>query len=94
MKEDKSGSLRSAMPRVARLIDEKRQAWGAAHVNDCIKAGVAGEPDQFWAVEAGIQAGTPFSVGKDFEHYAKVAQMVGGAFMVMREPKGLINGKD
>ena len=82
------------MPRVARLIDEKRQAWGAAHVNDCIKAAVAGEPDQFWAVEAGIQAGTPFSVGKDFEHYAKVAQMVGGAFMVMREPKGLINGKD
>ena len=43
---------------LARLIDEKRQLWGAEHVRNCIARGMASEPDWFFGVDAGRTVGT------------------------------------
>lgn len=53
-------SLRDAMPETAAFIDAMRDAFGAAAINPQIKKGVSGIPNQFHAVEAGREAGTPF----------------------------------
>lgn len=91
----KNEKLRDRMPTVAKMIDEKRALWGDIHVKDCIKAAMQGEPNRFYAFEAGLVVGTPFDPASiDFEPAMKLAAMVGGAFMAMREPKVAVNGKN
>ncbi len=52
--------LRRQMPETAKWVDGKRQEWGAAHVNACIREALAGEPGRFYAIEGGHVLGTPF----------------------------------
>lgn len=53
--------LRDAMPGVARLIAEKRQQWGDAHVNECWRRGVVErQPGWFFAREGAVAVGTPW----------------------------------
>lgn len=78
--------LKTRMPTVAKIVDERRNQWGAAHVNQCIKAGMKGEPNRFFAIEAGHVVGTPFDAACDLHHAAKLAVLVGGAFVAMQEP--------
>lgn len=53
--------LPKAMPRVAKLIAEKRRELGSAHVNECWKRGVLNcEPGWFFAREAGLAVGMPW----------------------------------
>ena len=53
--------LPSQMPGVARLVAEKRKAYGDAHVNECWKRGVLQcEPGWFFAREAGLAVGVPW----------------------------------
>lgn len=65
---DKQGStgsgswawLKDVMPGVAKLMAEKRAAFGHAHVNECWKRGVVGlEPGWFFAREGAVWVGTP-----------------------------------
>ena len=49
--------MRDEMPTVAGWIDELREAFGAAAINDAIRAGMAGHPT-FFARENGHQVGT------------------------------------
>lgn len=51
--------IRSAMPRTAEVVAEKRRVWGDAHVVLCQQKALAGEPGWFWAWEAGVAVGTP-----------------------------------
>lgn len=78
--------LKSQMPTVATIVQERRQAWGDAHVNRCIKEGLKGRPNRFYAIEAGHIVGTPFDATTDLHHAAKLAAIVGGAFVAMQEP--------
>jgi hypothetical protein len=81
------------MPRVWEEIEGKRAQWGAEHVADCIRRGMAGQPGWFYAFERGHVVGTPFS--NDLELCALVgfAAAVGGRFvLVMRPPVGQVEG--
>lgn len=64
MSEQGKGSMREAMPTVAAFVDEMRKAFGADQVDPSIRAGLRGEPDKFWAREAGHELGTPFEEGR------------------------------
>lgn len=89
--QKKPGWLREAMPKVAGLIDEKRRLYGTEHVDACITAARRGEPDQFFAFEAGHVVGAPFT-DKLLMDPVQVTFMAGGAAMVMRAPKGFDHG--
>lgn len=54
------GRMRLAMPTVAGWIDELREAFGADQVEPSIAEGMRGEPNRFWAREAGLEVGTAF----------------------------------
>lgn len=60
MSEQGNGSMREAMPAVAAFIDGLRDAFGADQVDPSIRAGLRGEPNKFWASEAGVELGTQF----------------------------------
>ncbi|MEO8806601.1 MAG: hypothetical protein ABI433_10990 [Burkholderiaceae bacterium] len=82
--------LRTAMPTVARLVDERRQRDGAEFVNGCIKRAMAGEPNQFYAFEGGHVLGTPFKPDFDvvLDHCVRMSIAWGGKYaMVMRNPE-------
>lgn len=49
--------LRDTMPTVAGFIDEMRDAFGAAEINDNIRAGMGGALT-FYATENGVEVGT------------------------------------
>lgn len=53
-------NLRQDMPETAAYVDQRRQEWGADYVNDRIRRSLNGEPNCFYAVEAGHVLGTPF----------------------------------
>lgn len=91
--QKKPGWLRDAMPKVARLIDEKRKLYGPDHVAACITAARRGEPNQFFAFEAGHVVGVPFN-DKLLMDPVKVTFMAGGAAMVMRSPEGFDHGEN
>lgn len=83
--------LRNEMPKVAGMVATRRTEWGKDHVNACIKAGIEGQPNQFYAFEGGHVIGTPFTreaaVMPDAD-LLRVAMLAGSAFMCMRQPKG------
>lgn len=54
------GHMRSAMPRVAAIVDELRAAFGAQSIDPSIRAGVRGQAECFFAREAGHELGTPW----------------------------------
>lgn len=55
--------MREAMPTVTAFIDEMRAVFGAESINASIRRGLAGEPQQFHAVENGHELGTPCPAG-------------------------------
>jgi hypothetical protein len=81
---DKAGWswLPHRMPGVSRLIAEKRQAWGAAHVALCWKRGVMQcEPGWFYAREGALGVGVP---GPEWE--AEFRMLCEGAGISMSRP--------
>lgn len=52
--------LRQQMPETAKWVDERRQEFGAGHVNACIRRAIKGEAGLFYAFEHGHVLGTPF----------------------------------
>lgn len=76
---------RDRMPEVWRLIGEYRQQYGAAHVAECIRRGMAGEADWFYAFEAGHVVGTPFTA-EAVQQHVRTAVMLGGKFAIVMRP--------
>lgn len=75
------------MPGVARLMAEKRRAFGDGHVNECWKRGVGNlEPGWFFAREGAVWVGTP-PTEPDFAAF--VAQQCTGSQCVLylRQPE-------
>lgn len=60
-------SLRDAMPSTAAFIDQLRQAFGAEMIDAQIRKSMKGEPDCFYAEEAGHRVGTPMRQRTVFE---------------------------
>lgn len=56
------GSMREQMPVVTAWIDEMRKAFGVAHIDGVIKAGMQGAP-VFFCSENGNTVGTPSPPG-------------------------------
>lgn len=52
--------IRQAMPKVAALVAEHRRKHGDAHVMECQRRGMRGEPGWFFAREGPIAVGTPW----------------------------------
>lgn len=84
--ERKPGWMREQMPRVAALVDEHRTLYGDAHVVECIKAGMAGQPNQFYAIEGGQVVGTPFTCAMQMGNVG-LAFAMGAAALVLRIPR-------
>lgn len=57
--------IRQCMPRVARLVADKRAEFGAEHVVECQRRGMAGEPGWFFAREGALAVGTPWTAEQD-----------------------------
>jgi len=77
-------SLREVMPKVAEIVDRLRAQMGADWVNARIADGLAGKPDNFYAVERGHVVGTPFTLDAALAEQMRVCFMVGGAGAVVR----------
>ena len=77
--------IRDAMPGVARNIADKRRALGDAHVSECIKRGLAGEPGWFFAREGAIAIGTPWD-DPVLANFAAAQVTSTQALVILREP--------
>lgn len=63
------GRLREQMRTVAAWLDALREVFGQAGIDASIAAGMRGEPNRFFAREAGLEIGTPCA-GVEFEQFA------------------------
>lgn len=80
-----------AMPGVARLMAERRRAYGQAHVAECWRRGMAGEPGWFFAREGPVAIGTPWD-SPELANFAALTITSTQALVVMREPEGAKHG--
>lgn len=80
--------IRDAMPGVARNIADKRRTLGDAHVSECIKRGLAGEPGWFFAREGTIAIGTPWD-DPVLANFAALQITSSQALVVLRDPVGV-----
>lgn len=80
---------RADMPLTAKWVDDRRKEYGEEHVNECLLRAKKGEPDQFYAIENGHVAGTPFSKADprlaDWQDFAILAGVKFAGFM--RKPQ-------
>lgn len=78
--------LPAFMPGVARLMAEKRQALGKAHVDECWKRGVVQcEPGWFFAREGALAVGVPWD-DPELANFAARQVTKSQALLVLREP--------
>lgn len=81
------------MPKVWEAIEARKTAFGAHHVAECIRRGMAGEPDWFYAFERGHVVGTPFTCDPGLTGLISLAAVIGGRFVfVMRPPAANTEG--
>lgn len=79
--------LPAAMPGVARLIRERREQLGDAHVAECWKRGVVQrEPGWFFAREGALAVGTPWDDDPVMQNFAALQVTSTQALVCMREP--------
>lgn len=85
-KQNRFDWLPTAMPGVARLVAERRRELGNAHVAECWRRGMAGEPGWFFAREGAIAIGTPWGGDPVMQNFAAAQVTPTQALLVMREP--------
>lgn len=87
--------LRQQMPETAKWVEDKRQEYGADHVNACIRRALKGEPGLFYAIEAGHVLGTPFPATHpmcDWQKYAVATACKFAGFMATPAEVGGVDG--
>lgn len=78
-----------AMPGVARLMREKRAKYGEAHVDECWKRSMAGEPGWLFAREGALAVGTPWVGDPAMTDFAALQVTSTQALLLIREPGGV-----
>lgn len=78
--------LPAEMPGVLRLVREKRRLYGDAHVDECWRRGMAGEPGWFFAREGTLAIGTPSTDDPELANFAAQAIAGGQALLVIGVP--------
>lgn len=73
-------NLRTAMPATAKWVQERRNEYGQAHVDRCIREGLGGVPGRFYAIEAGHITGTPFEATHPIAEFQALAVVTGASF--------------
>ena len=84
--DEEGPKYREVMPLVWGRIVQLRQEWGAAHVAECIRRGMAGEPGWFYAFEAGHVVGTPFECNQALMQLVAAGAAMGGRYAVVMRP--------
>lgn len=85
-KANRHAWVREAMPGVVKLIAEKRQQCGDAHVNECWQRGVVErQPGWFFAREGVITLGTPWDE-PDMANFAALSVRRTQALLTMAKP--------
>ncbi len=83
--------LRAAMPLTAAQVADWRKRFGAKHVNDCIKAAMAGKRNRFYAVEAGHFLGAPFDLTERGAYVVSLSILSGEPFVAgILDPAGVV----
>ena len=90
------GSLRERMPEVAAYVDARRNEWGAAWVNECIRRSLlpTRTPGFFWACEAGHVLGTPGGFGQEPDALIARAVAMGSNYVCVLRPPGAAAAND
>ena len=76
----KPTDMRQSMPKTAEWVNRMRAERGAAFVNGCIKAAMAGVPGRFYAIENGYVLGTPFAATEPMAAWQNHAVCTGTEF--------------
>lgn len=76
-----------AMPATASMVRDYRRTLGDAHVTECVRRGLAGEPGYFFAREGTLAVGTAWGGDPDILALF-TAQGHGGAFVMLRPLAG------
>jgi hypothetical protein len=84
--------IRQAMPKVAAVVETHRQAMGAAHVTECQRRGMAGEPGWFYARQGVITIGAPWQDVWEIEAKLAAAGGYADAVMVVLRPVAAVEG--
>ena len=87
-------NMREQMPLTAAWITERRAAWGATHVDDCLKRALQGVPGLFYALEAGHVIGTPFPPTHPVAADQTYAVVMGCKFAVFMKNPEVTDGKN
>ena len=84
--------LPAAMPGVAKMVKERRERQGAAHVDECFRRGVVeGEPGWFFAREGTISIGV-LEHGRSMPEFEGLHLAATQALLVMRNPAEATDG--
>lgn len=81
--------IRQAMPRVAALVESHRRTMGVAHVTECQRRGMAGEPGWFYARQGCITVGAPWHDVWEIEAKLAAAGGYTDAVVVLLRPAGV-----
>lgn len=88
----KKVDMRKAMPRTASWVNEQREKHGAAYIDGCLRAAMAGSRNQFYAVEGGHVVGTPFDWTDRGLFIVSMSILTGGAYVAaLRDPNGVVD---
>jgi hypothetical protein len=68
------------MPATAKWVQERRNEFGQAHVDRCIRESLGGVPGRFYAIEAGHITGTPFEATHPIAEFQDLAVVTGASF--------------
>lgn len=77
--------IRQAMPKVASMVAEHRKRLGDAHVTECQRRGMRGEPGWFFAREGALAVGTPWDE-PTIVNFAAAHVTSTQAVVVLRQP--------
>ena len=78
--------IKRHMPMTYAAIQEKAVGIGPGAFR-FVRQGVAGQPNRFYAVEAGRVVGTPFNLPGVTEELARVVLQFGVSFLIMWAPE-------
>lgn len=82
----RTDEIRQHMPETYRAIKARAEVVGDLAFR-CVREGIRGTPNRFYAMERGWVVGTPFDLGEVQAELARVVLQFGCTFMIMWAPE-------